>query len=74
METRKGFLTPEQEKQLDELIELKGLSEALDGPAIRLMDNLVLEKLKAKIPEETLPVVYEVVDEIFNALTSITKE
>jgi len=36
METRKGFLTPEQEKQLDELIELKGLSEALDGPAIRL--------------------------------------
>lgn len=71
METRKGFLTEEQEQKLDDLIVLKGISETLDGPAIRLVDNLLLEKLKAKIPAESLPVVYEVIDEIFNSLVAI---
>ena len=65
---RKGFLTLEQEKLLDKLIELKGVSEVFDGPGIRLADNIALERLKAKIPEETLPIVYEVVDEIFDSL------
>jgi len=69
MEERKGFLTPEQEKQLDDLIELKGIAEALDGAAIKLADNQGLERLKAKIPEDVLPVVYEVIDEIFKALS-----
>jgi len=45
----------------------------LDGPAIRLVDNLLLEKLKAKIPAETLPVVYEVIDEIFNSLVAVAE-
>lgn len=71
MEARKGFLTPEQEKILDDLIELGGLYEALDGPAIKLVDNNVLEKLKVKIPDEYLPVVYEIVDELFKALATI---
>ena len=71
MEERNGFLTEEQEKILDDLIELKGISELLDGPAIRLVDNMALEKLKAKIPVEVLPVVYEVIDEIFKALAAI---
>ena len=71
MEERKGFLTEEQEIILDDLIELKGISEMLDGPAIRLVDNMALEKLKAKIPVEVLPVVYEVIDEIFKALAAI---
>lgn len=74
MEERKGFLTPEQEKVLDELIELKGIAEALDGPAISLIDNQGLERLKEKLPVETLPVVYEVIDEIFKALEIIAKK
>ena len=73
MDTRKGFLTPEQEKQLDELIELKGIYESMDGTAIKLADNMVLEKLKAKIPEEVLPVVYEVIDEVFKSLIAISE-
>ena len=73
MDTRKGFLTPEQEKQLDELIELKGLYESMDGTAIKLADNMVLEKLKAKIPGEVLPVVYEVVDEIFKSFIAYSE-
>ena len=73
MDTRKGFLTPEQEKQLDELIELKGLYESMDGTAIKLADNMVLEKLKAKIPAEVLPVVYEVIDEVFKSFIAYSE-
>jgi hypothetical protein len=71
MEERKGFLTPEQEKQLDELIELKGIYETMDGTAIKLTDNMVLEKLKVKIPEEVLPVVYEIINEVFKSLIAV---
>lgn len=71
MEDRKGFLTPEQEQKLDELIVLKGISEVMDGTVIKLADNLGLEKLKAQIPAEYLPVVYSVIDEIFNSLVTI---
>lgn len=73
MDTRKGFLTPEQEKQLDELIEVKGIYETMDGTAIKLADNMLLEKLKAKIPEDVLPVVYEVIDEVFKSLISVAE-
>ena len=73
MDTRKGFLTEEQEKQLDELIEMKGIYETFDGTAIKLADNMVLEKLKAKLPPETLPVVYEVIDEIFKSLIAVAE-
>jgi hypothetical protein len=73
MDTRKGFLTPEQEEKLDKLIELKGLYEAMDGTAIKLLDNQVLQRMKANIPEDVLPVVYEVIDEIFDSLTSIAE-
>lgn len=73
MEERNGFLTPEQERQLDELIELKGIYEAMDGTVIKLTDNIVLEKLKVKIPEEVLPVVYEIIDEVFKSLIAIAE-
>jgi hypothetical protein len=70
-DTRKGFLTPEQEKQIDDLIEETGILEALDGPAISLVDNQGLERLKpailAKYPD-ALPLIYEVVDAILAAL------
>lgn len=66
--TRKGVFTPKQEQKLDELIKLKGIAEALDGPAIRMADNRGIELLKSKIPPEYIPVVYEIVDEIMSAL------
>jgi len=71
MEERIGFLTPEQEKKLDELIELKGISEALDGPAIKIADNVGLQKLKEKLlasQPDILPIIYQIIDEIFAAL------
>lgn len=74
MEERKGFLTPSQEQKLDDLIELKGIAELLDGTTIKLADNMGLEKLKAKIPAEYLPVVYEVIDEIFNSLIVVAEK
>lgn len=72
MEERKGFLTPEQEQIVDDLIELKGIQEALDGTAIKLADNQILERIKGKIPTDMLPIVYEVVDEIFKSLAVIS--
>lgn len=74
MDNRKGFFTKEQEKQLDKLIELKGIAETVDGIAIRIADNAGLENLKSKIPEDMLPIIYEVIDEIMNALSTIKKE
>jgi len=71
MDERKGFLTPDQEKKLDKLIELKGIYEAIDGPAIKIADNVGLEKLKTKLVAENpdiLPIVYQVIDEIMAAL------
>ena len=68
MEERKGFLTPNQEKGIDELVKLDGIAEALDGTAIKIADNQGLEQLKAKIPAEALPVVYEVIDEVLASL------
>ena len=71
MEERIGFLTPEQEKKLDQLIELKGISEALDGPAIKIADNVGLQKLKEKLlssQPDILPIIYQIIDEIFAAL------
>jgi hypothetical protein len=44
----------------------------MDGLVIKLADNQGLERLKAKIPAEILPVVYDVIDEIFIALAPLT--
>jgi len=65
---RKGFFTPEQEKQLDEFIKLEGIYEAVDGPAIKLADNVVLDKLKEKLSEknpELTATVLAIIDEVF---------
>ena len=71
MEERKGIFTPEQEQLLDELIVLKKGGESIDGLAIRLLDNYGIETLKSKLLEkspETLPILYEIVDALMNAL------
>lgn len=68
MSERKGVMTPEQEQQLDDIIELKGIMETFDGPAIKIIDNQVIERLKAKIPAEYHDDLYGIVDVIFGAL------
>ena len=70
MEERKGFLTPEQVKIVVKLLNLKGIYGVLAKPIISLIDDLLLEKVKAKFPnpEEVLPVIYFVVDELLNAI------
>jgi len=65
---RKGFLTPEQEQKIDGLIQLSGIAETFDGMAIRLADNIGLEALKVKIPEDVLPVVLDIIDQIMAAI------
>jgi len=65
---RKGFLLPEQEKILDDLYKGKGIDEAVDGLLIKLGDNMGLEKLKAKLRPEDLPIVYGIIDEIFDTV------
>ena len=73
MEDRKGVLTKEQEETLDKLFKNSGIVEALDGVAIKMVDNIAIEKLKAKIPTEYLPMVYEIIDQIFIALEETVK-
>jgi hypothetical protein len=77
METRKGFLTPDQEKILDELIKFNNkVAERLDGPAIQLMDNQGLERIKSDLEEKypgSVELVYQVVDGIFEALKEISQ-
>jgi len=76
-DTRKGFLLPEQEKITDDLIDLKGIAELIDGTAISLADNQGLERLKRKLVEkfgeEVLPAIYEIVDAIFIPLKAIAE-
>jgi hypothetical protein len=70
-EERKGFFTPEQEVKLDEFLKLEGIYEATDGVAIKLTDNIVLQKLKEKLLEknpEIVDMVETVIDEIFQSL------
>ena len=51
MDERKGFLLPEQIKKLEQILKLKGILGVVDGPILKLIDDLLLEKLKAKIKE-----------------------
>jgi hypothetical protein len=67
-EERKGLWTPKQEKGIDGLLELKGIAEALDGAAIKVLDNQIIDRLLEKIPKEYLGIVYEINDEILLAL------
>lgn len=71
MEERKGFLLPEEEKKLEAILRLKGILGVIDGPIIKLLDNLLLERLKSKLGEqadEILPTIYLIIDEIFEAI------
>jgi hypothetical protein len=67
-EERKGVMTPKQEKQLDDICEFDGWMETFDGPAIRIADNQIIERLKNKIPKEYHNDIYGIVDAIFDNL------
>ena len=68
METRKGWLTRNQEKGIDKITKLKGFAELADGPAIRITDNILLEQLKAYTSEEAEQFIYKIIDELFRSL------
>lgn len=75
METRKGILTPDQEKLLDEIYKSDNVMiEAADGYIIQLADNQGLERLKnameEKYPGSSDEFLYPVVD----GLLEIVKE
>lgn len=72
MEEEKGLFTKEQEKQLDSFIKFKNpILEAIDGPAISLLDNKGLERAISKLREEK-PELWEIYvqvrDMVFTAL------
>jgi hypothetical protein len=71
-ETRKGLMTPDQEKILDKVIKFKNkLAEAADGPTIRVVDNQLFDRLMDKLKEKhpgAEEIVYEIVDVAFEAL------
>jgi hypothetical protein len=71
-DTRRGFVLPEGESKLDRVVKLSGIAETLDGPAIKLADNVGLEMAKKKIVEkwgvDILPDIYGVVDMIIDAI------
>lgn len=72
---RKGLFTPEQEELLDKLYANGGFIDTIDGMIIKVIDNTVLERLKNKLPKEYLPTLYQVIDEIMEALkTNLNKE
>ena len=71
-EDRKGILTPEQEDKLEVAIKFKNpVLEMVDGPIIRTVDNVFLEKLmtylEGKYPEY-VPFVYEGIDAVIEGL------
>jgi hypothetical protein len=77
-EERKGFLTPEQEKKLDELLKFNNkFAEAVDGLAIQLLDNQVLERLKGKLNDlhpDAVEIAYQVIDEIFTVIDKVSEK
>lgn len=71
MEERKGFFTKEQEEKLDTFAKFEGIYEAIDGPAIRLVDNVLLEKIKEKLIEKNpdlVMTVFAIIDEVMDNL------
>ena len=70
---RNGLLTPKQEELADDLYDANGIMELIDGPAIKIADNVGLQKLKELIPVEFHQTLYDIVDQIFLMLATKTK-
>jgi len=60
------ILTPEQKNQLteklDELIELKGFVEVIDGPSIKILLGLLDTLISKYIPQQYYPAIREAVN------------
>ena len=68
-EERKGFFTKDQEKKIDKAIKFKNpILEAVDGPIISSVDNILLQKIVVKLGPELKAVLYEIIDEVVEAL------
>lgn len=63
-ERRIGLLTKEQIIQLDHLIDSRGLREVFDRALIRKISK----KLESKVTDDQLPMLYLLIDTIFNIL------
>ena len=69
MEERKGFFLKEQEKKIDSLIKWKNpFLEMVDGSIISVVDNVLLEKVIAKLEPEMKEMLFGVIDEVIAAL------
>jgi hypothetical protein len=78
MDERKGILTPDQEKILDDLIKLNSsVAESVDGVAITLIDNqglqILKEKAEEKYPGISEEFIFPIVDGLFAGLSAIAK-
>jgi len=76
MDERKGVLTKEQEKILDELLKFNNkIAESVDGLAISLIDNQLLERLQEmaekKFPGVSEEFIFPIVDAIVAGLQQI---
>lgn len=70
MEERKGFFTKSQEQKLDRVIKLKNpFMEAVDGPIISVVDNILLQKVVEKLKPEFKATLLEVIDEVVESLS-----
>jgi hypothetical protein len=71
VDDRKGFFKPDGEDKIHKLFKAKGIVGVVDLPLLRIVDNVLLEKLKTALGEnagEYLPVLYQVLDTIVEAL------
>lgn len=73
-EERKGILTPEQEKILDDVMQFKGVAEKIDGLAIQVIDNQGLERLKQQMEEKYPGCSEEYVYPVVDSLMAIVAE
>lgn len=69
---RKGLLTKEQEKQLDDVIKLEGFLELVDLTLIKSIDNILIARFTEKMDDATLTLLHLGVDEIFKIITQIS--
>jgi len=78
-DTRKGFLTPEEQKQTDDLKEWGNkFVEIADGFVIKYGDDWGLERLKQPLVNKfgpgVLPAIYEIIDGLFEMLPKKVKK
>lgn len=68
----KGAMSPETEKKLEEKLKFKNkIIEAVDGIAIKTIDDQLLSPLVAKLPEDMQPVVIEALAAVIDEMPEV---